>query len=310
MTPPRAVRPGKSGVPAIRRGRSGNDAAEVDTADTAATAQGEQTSVPPDDDLVTDVLDDDDDIELERRRAREAELLALLVERQPSSIRAAGEAGHEGLAAVASYASEGIQLPIVVLAADIRRSTVLMKEAIDAYVFAETIGAFIEYARGVTDRTNGWFDKFTGDGFLSFWICEEELGIDSWEAMLSALEVARELVANFEEIAMPNLRTNSQNFPSGIGLSVGIDGGPGSLVPIAGDLTVIGPPVVGAVRTVTKAQPGETLVNNYLGEWLQRELKDHRLSVDHGLVEASVLRQIESKEYSAQDAYQIRFVPR
>jgi class 3 adenylate cyclase len=57
-----------------------------------------------------------------------------------------------------------------------------------------------------------------------------------------------------------------------VGLSIGLDAGPGFLVQIAGELTVVGPPVVGAVRMVTAAAgPQEIVANVYLGEHLHDE---------------------------------------
>ena len=50
---------------------------------------------------------------------------------------------------------------------------------------------------------------------------------------------------------------------------MGLDAGPGYLVKIADELTVVGSPVVGAVRMVTAAAlPQEIVANVYLGERL------------------------------------------
>ena len=51
---------------------------------------------------------------------------------------------------------------------------------------------------------------------------------------------------------------------------MGLDAGPGYLVKIADELTVVGPPVVGAVRMVTAAAlPKEIVANVFLGERLR-----------------------------------------
>jgi class 3 adenylate cyclase len=69
---------------------------------------------------------------------------------------------------------------------------------------------------------------------------------------------------------MEDFRANSRNLSSGVGLSMGLDAGPGYLVKIADELTVVGPPVVGAVRMVTAAaQPQEIVANVFLGERLR-----------------------------------------
>lgn len=55
-------------------------------------------------------------------------------------------------------------------------------------------------------------------------------------------------------------------------MSMGLDAGPGYLVQIAQELTVVGSPVVGAVRMVTAADaPGEIIANVFLGERLRAE---------------------------------------
>jgi hypothetical protein len=53
---------------------------------------------------------------------------------------------------------------------------------------------------------------------------------------------------------------------------MGLDAGPGYLVQIGGELTIVGPPVVGAVRMVTAAsRPREILANVFLGERVLEE---------------------------------------
>jgi class 3 adenylate cyclase len=71
---------------------------------------------------------------------------------------------------------------------------------------------------------------------------------------------------------LEDFRRNSRNLSDGVGLSVGLDAGPGFLVEIAGEVTVVGPPVVGAVRMVNAAsRPQEIFANVYLGEHLHDE---------------------------------------
>ena len=58
-----------------------------------------------------------------------------------------------------------------VMAADIRESTTLMKEAIRFERFASVMDRFVSLVRlGI--RKGRWFDKFTGDGFLAYWIVQ------------------------------------------------------------------------------------------------------------------------------------------
>jgi hypothetical protein len=53
---------------------------------------------------------------------------------------------------------------------------------------------------------------------------------------------------------------------------MGLDAGPGYLVQIAGEPTVVGPPVVGAVRMVTTAiEPAKIVANVFLGDRLREQ---------------------------------------
>jgi hypothetical protein len=104
---------------------------------------------------------------------------------------------------------------------------------------------------------------------------------------------------------LEDFRSNSRNLSAGVGLSMGLDAGPGFLVKIADELTVVGPPVVGAVRMVTAAAlPREIVANVYLGERL-REGQD-------GAYEAlgvTVTREFRpTKEYpKGQEVYALTF---
>ncbi len=90
------------------------------------------------------------------------------------------------------------------------------------------------------------------------------------------------------------------------GLSVGIDAGQCRIVEIAGALTIVGTTVVGAVRMVNSAiEPWETIVNVYLGEYLERALARSQVKLE------SVHREYRStKEYpEGQEVYNVKFKP-
>src|SRR5918992_2023023 len=67
-------------------------------------------------------------------------------------------------------AGEPIQM--FVMAADIRESTMLMKEAVAFELFARTMDKFVSAVQRGIGAPGSWFDKFTGDGFLAYWIVQ------------------------------------------------------------------------------------------------------------------------------------------
>ena len=171
---------------------------------------------------------------------------------------------------------EGQPLQMFVMAADIRESTTLMKEAVRFQDFARIMDKFVSAVRRGIGTPGGWFDKFTGDGFLAYWVVqqgpEEEYQRRFVEAAGNLAHTAYELVELFHARVLEDFRRNSRNLSDGVGLSIGLDAGPGFLVEIGGELTVVGPPVVGAVRMVTAAaEPREIVANVYLGEHLHDE---------------------------------------
>ena len=169
---------------------------------------------------------------------------------------------------------DGEPIQMFVMAADIRESTALMKEAIRFERFASVMDRFVSSVRLGIRRSGGWFDKFTGDGFLAYWIVQSGSPDEYEERFVQTAgditHTAHTLIDLFHRRVMEDFRANSRNLSSGVGLSMGLDAGPGYLVKIADELTVVGPPVVGAVRMVTAAaQPQEIVANVFLGERLR-----------------------------------------
>jgi class 3 adenylate cyclase len=152
---------------------------------------------------------------------------------------------------------DGEPIQMFVMAADIRESTTLMKEAVRFERFALVMDKFVTSVRRGITRSGGWFDKFTGDGFLAYWIVQPASPKEYEERFVQTAgdiaHTAHSLVDLFHRRVMEDFRDNSRNLSSGVGLSMGLDAGPGYLVQIADELTVVGSPVVGAVRMVTAA---------------------------------------------------------
>jgi len=195
------------------------------------------------------------------------------------------------------------------MAADIRESTSLMKEAIQFERFAQVMDKFVSSVRRGITRSGGWFDKFTGDGFLAYWIVQNAQPDASSEGFVQTAgdvaDAARALIDLFHNRVLEDFRDNARNLSAGVGLSIGLDAGPGYLMKIADELTIVGPPVVGAVRMVTAAaEPREIVANVLLGKRL--------LAEQDGAYEAlgvTVTRQLRpTKEYpKGQEVYALTF---
>jgi class 3 adenylate cyclase len=200
-------------------------------------------------------------------------------------------------------------LQMFVMAADIRESTLLMKEAVRFEVFARTMDKFVSAVRSGIGTPGGWFDKFTGDGFLAYWVVPAAPKDDAQRRFVEAAgnlaHTANELIQLFHSKVLEDFRRNSRNLSDGVGLSIGLDAGPGFLVEIAGELTVVGPPVVGAVRMVNAAsRPQEIFANVYLGE----HLHDEQEGIYAALGMTATRESRPTKEYpNGQEVYALRF---
>ena len=200
-------------------------------------------------------------------------------------------------------------LQMFVMAADIRESTLLMKEAVRFEQFAKIMDKFVSAVRSGIGTPGGWFDKFTGDGFLAYWIApstpKEEYQQRFVEAAGNLAHTAHELIELFHRRVLEDFRRNSRNLSDGVGLAIGLDAGPGFLVEIAGELTLVGPPVVGAVRMVNAAsRPQEIFANVYLGE----HLHDEQDGVYEALGMTATRESRPTKEYpKGQEVYSLTF---
>jgi len=152
-----------------------------------------------------------------------------------------------------------------VVVGDLRLSTLVLKEAVRPELFARFIIAFTEAIRSLAHGREGWFDKFTGDGFIAFW-----LHVPDERAVLDPVLRFCQEVRGASGTLIDKLRRNSRNFPVGVGLAMGIDSGACELAQVGGALTLVGSPIVGATRMAASARAGETLANIYVGSALER----------------------------------------
>jgi class 3 adenylate cyclase len=195
----------------------------------------------------------------------------------------------------------GDHIGIHVLVGDIRKSTFLMKESVSLKRFALTTRDFMKAVRDTAGKNEGWFDKFTGDGFIIYWIYGDETNQQKYISQILSFSDA--LLSIFPDV-MNEYRINSTNFPAGTGLSLGVDSGLCTLVNIE-DLNIIGPPVVGASRMVAEAEPFELLFNVSTAAWLIKD-KD-LLARDYGInIEKKYIKTAEYGEIG-QEAYSVRF---
>lgn len=206
----------------------------------------------------------------------------------------------------------------VILSADIRGSTFLMKESEDLAEYARVMTSFIKSAKRIVGRYGGWFDKFMGDGFLAYWPADlyyidrdtdtrdpenavalhlvtaahlnmsrtrrsgtspfpdavpmppaaEDSNACALYGLAAGLATADLLIRAFENEHKRAFRRNSRNFRAGTGLSIGLDVGTVQLVQIGDEISVVGHPVVGAVRMTSQAAASEIIGNASVGELL------------------------------------------
>jgi class 3 adenylate cyclase len=202
----------------------------------------------------------------------------------------------QAVADLAAHRSTPVEATVIV--GDLRLSTYLLKESVRPELFARFIVGFTEATRSLVQSREGWFDKFTGDGFIVFWI-----GGLAPPLLLDTVPGFCQEVRGAASKLVDGLRRNSRNFPAGVGLSLGIDAGPCELVWVGGSLTLVGSPIVGATRMASSASAGETLANVHVGGALERageSLADARVGVERVTAR--------TKEYpEGQEAYRLVF---
>lgn len=147
-----------------------------------------------------------------------------------------------------------------IMAIDIRRSAELMLNARSAELFAGFMaGLCEEWNRVICDRF-GIVDKFTGDGLLASFP-EFFSGADAGYRAISAAHEAHCIFSK----KYKEYRRAFSTVLADTGLGIGIDYGDIRFMRIAGDLTVVGAPVVYAAR-LSSAPAGKTVLNQQAHE--------------------------------------------
>ena len=147
-----------------------------------------------------------------------------------------------------------------IMSIDIRRSAELMLNARSAELFAEFMAELCEELKGSICDRFGIVDKFTGDGLLASFP-EFFSGPDAGYRAISAAHEAHLVFAK----RYKQHRSSFFTVLTDIGLGIGIDYGNIRFMRIAGDLTVVGAPVVNAAR-LSSAPVGKTVLNQQAHE--------------------------------------------
>jgi class 3 adenylate cyclase len=180
----------------------------------------------------------------------------------------------------------------------------VLKESIDIPQYAKILDDFVAEFRTVLHYHGGWFDKFTGDGFICYWLVEQSFP----ERMETVLDFCCSVMNNFRSYYYPAFVANMRNEPAGIGLSIGVDAGPCYLTPIVGDLTIIGSPIVGSVRMCDTCPPYHLLLNAYPGSRLLEGMATAAAACRTTSPTSSRSQTVETKEYpEGQTAYSVEF---
>lgn len=157
----------------------------------------------------------------------------------------------------------------IVVVGDIRRSQDLMTYAVDDQDFSTRMVEFISTTRIVLDKHGGFFDKFTGDGFIGYFnesICEMYGSnyVDSFIGFVREFTTFSN--AHFREWVRFVRKIPAQT----VGLAVGADLGRVSFQSLNFHVVAVSESIVWASRMASAARAEEVLVNNLLYQALRQ----------------------------------------
>ena len=159
--------------------------------------------------------------------------------------------------------------PSIVIVGDIRRSQDLMTYAVTPIEFAGRINTFIAETRRLLDKHGGFFDKFTGDGFIAYFNNE----ISNWH-VANRDESFLGFIREYQDFSVPYFqewKRHLKKLPNvPIGLAIGADLGIVSFQNFNYHLVAVGEPIVWASRMAEVAKAGEIIINNLLYEELHK----------------------------------------
>jgi class 3 adenylate cyclase len=157
--------------------------------------------------------------------------------------------------------------PSIIVVGDIRRSQDLMTYAMDEQDFSRRMVEFISTTRSVLNKHGGFFDKFTGDGFLGYFnesICDL-YGSNYVDSFINFIhEFTTFCNAHFREWVKFVRKLPGQP----VGLAVGADLGRVSFQSLHYHVVAVSESIVWASRMASAAKAEEVLVNNLLYQTL------------------------------------------
>lgn len=156
----------------------------------------------------------------------------------------------------------------IAVVGDIRRSQDLMTYANNPKDYSKRMATLISKSRDLIEKHLGFFDKFTGDGFIVYF---NEAIAKFGE--LNYVDCFLNFVSDELNFAVPFFKDWERSIRKrpivGIGLAIGADIGKVTFEDIQDHLVAVGEPIVWADRMVSAAKSHEVLVNNLLHTTLE-----------------------------------------
>jgi len=158
--------------------------------------------------------------------------------------------------------------PSIVVIGDIRRSQQLMTYVMDADGFTRLMGSFIQKSMELIQKHRGFFDKFTGDGFIAYFneeICSR-LGSDYVDCFHDFVKEETGFVADL----FTGWSNRFKSIPTEpVGLAIGCDIGVVDFRDVRNHLIAVGDAVVWAHRMSGEGKAGEIIVHEPLAELIR-----------------------------------------